>query len=497
MRDGNRTIDPAHKATAATQLGIEQVRSCKSGRLIDVRDFIERQSYAGFIQCRALVKAGIHRGRPRFICSSCNTPVYLVAHTVKTFYFRHTIEDGSCPAQTRSPFSREQINAMKYLGARESDAHKRMKGLLARSLNADAAVTDVKIEETWRSESTPSAYKRPDVQARFGDIRLALEVQLSTTFLDVVVSRREFYRDDKAMLLWVMRRFNPEYRRLTEDDILFNNNANILVVDDETTKLSEERGITHIRCFCWEPYLDGESLEHKWSEHICRLNELTLDVAGQRAYLFDVAGYRQALRKQQAELRIERQRATEEMVRQRFYAFCDNWTEYKDPEDVETAWEGLAEALAMFGVTMPSYLNLDGKFRSLILALTSIKLGRPVGFQFKKLVEVLHTIAERHKDLIWHVGWALKAYDRKALIAEEDRHGKWSRREGRIAEAMRAKHPDYQPYNRWDAAVRFLFPELAPRLNLRAGSAAADKPDIIPSEQHIAAHSSHEIVDRL
>jgi hypothetical protein len=214
MRDGNRTIDPAHRATAATQLGIEQVRSCRSGRLIDVREFIERQTYAGFIQCRALVKAGIHRGTPRFICSSCNIPVYLVAHTVKTFYFRHTIEDGSCPAQTRSPFSREQINAMKYLGARESDAHKRMKGLLARSLNGDAAMTDVRIEETWRSESNPSAYKRPDVQARFGDIRLALEVQLSTTFLDVVVSRREFYRDDKAMLLWVMQRFSPDYRRL-------------------------------------------------------------------------------------------------------------------------------------------------------------------------------------------------------------------------------------------------------------------------------------------
>lgn len=495
MRDGNRTIDPAHRATAATQLGIEQVRSCKSGRLIDVRDFIERQSYAGFIQCRALVKAGIHRGRPRFICSTCNIPVYLVAHTVKTFYFRHTIEDGSCPAQTRSPFSREQINAMKYLGARESDAHKRMKGLLARSLNADAAVADVRVEETWRSESNPSAYKRPDVQARLGDIRLALEVQLSTTFLDVVVGRREFYRDDKAMLLWVMRRFNPDYRRLTEDDILFNNNANILVVDDETTKLSEANGAAQVRCFYWEPYLDGESLEHRWSERICRLDELTLDVAGQRAYFFDVAGHRLALRRQQAELHAERQRVTEDSIRQRFYAFCDDWNEYEEPEDVEMAWEELIEALSKLGVAMPSHPNADAKFRSLILALTSVKLGRPVGFQFKKLVEVLHTIAERHKDLIWHVGWAVKAYDREGLIAQEDRHKKWSARQRRIAEAMRAKHPDYHPYDRWDAAVRFLFPELASRLNLRSSNGVAAKSHSLPRDEHIAAQASREIVE--
>jgi len=57
-------------------------------------------------------------------------PVYLVSLTSKAFFFRHTIEDGSCPAQTRGAWSHEQIKAMKYHGAQESDAHRRMKVLL-------------------------------------------------------------------------------------------------------------------------------------------------------------------------------------------------------------------------------------------------------------------------------------------------------------------------------------------------------------------------------
>ena len=34
-------------------------------------------------------------------------------------------------------------------------------------------------------------------------------------------------------LIWVLPRFDPTYRRLTEDDILFTNNHNVLVVNEQ------------------------------------------------------------------------------------------------------------------------------------------------------------------------------------------------------------------------------------------------------------------------
>ncbi len=181
-----------------------------------------------FVRCRNLIKEGVQRGNPRLICANCATAVYAVAQTEKSFFFRHSKEDGSCPAFTRSPYSARQITAMKYLGARESEAHKRMMLRLVQSLEADSSFADIKLERTWRSMNDASAYKRPDVQVQRGDVRIALEVQLSTTFLEVVVSRREFYRDEQAMLLWVLPRFNPDYRRLTDDDVFFSNNSNMV-----------------------------------------------------------------------------------------------------------------------------------------------------------------------------------------------------------------------------------------------------------------------------
>lgn len=461
MNERNVTIDPDHKATAAQQLAIEEVRSCKSGRLIATRPFIERQSYGTFVRCRNLIKESIHREKPRLICADCSAPVYVVARTEKSFYFRHTIEDGSCPALTRSAYSARQITAMKYLGARESDAHKRMKARLVQSLEADSRFANIKVEGTWRSAGDPSAYKRPDVQAQYGEMRIALEVQLSTTFLEVVVSRREFYRGEKAMLLWVLPRFNPDYRRLTDDDILFSNNSNMLVVDDETVRLSQEHRTLYVRCYYWEPYLDGERLEHRWSERVCHFDELTLDIAGQRAFYCDVARQRAALRRQQVEKRAALRQAAEEDVRRRFYEFCDAWNAVESFEQVEESWYDLVDALAELGISMPQRPDVDGKFRSLVLALLSVKLGRPVGFRFKKLVEVLHTIAERHKGLVWHVGWAVKVYDRAALIESEDRHHKWRNRQKEIRAAMKAGDIAHRPYAQWPQAITFLFPEMA------------------------------------
>lgn len=465
MQERNVTIHPDHKATAAHQLAIEEVRSYKSGRLISVRGFIERQSYGAFVRCRTLIKEGLHRGKPRLMCANCARPVYVVARPEKSFYFRHTIEDGSCPALTRSPYSAQQISAMKYLGARESEAHKRMKTRLVQSLEADPRFANIKAEKNWRAASNPSAYKRPDVQAQYGAVRIALEVQLSTTFLEVVVSRREFYRDEQAMLLWVLPRFNPDYRRLTDDDIFFPNNSNMLVVDDETLRLSQEQKAFHVRCWYWEPYLDGERLEHRWSERLCRFDELTLDVPGQRAFYFDVAGRRVELRRQQVEQRIALRKLAEDDVRQRFYDFCDAWNDAESFEQVESEWYELVDALAELGISIPQRPDGDGKFRSLALALLSVKLGRPVGFRFKKLVEVLHTIAERYKDLVWHVGWAVRVYDRAALIASEDRHGKWASRQKSIRAAMKAGAKEYQPYAQWGQALALLFPEMTQYFN--------------------------------
>ncbi|WP_407066812.1 DUF6035 family protein [Extensimonas sp. H3M7-6] len=48
-----------------------------------------------------------------------------------------------------------------------------------------------KTEETWKGSI--GEWRRPDVQAKFGDLRMAFEIQLSTTYIRVIAERQEFY----------------------------------------------------------------------------------------------------------------------------------------------------------------------------------------------------------------------------------------------------------------------------------------------------------------
>lgn len=194
--------------------------------------------------------------------------------------------------------------------------------MIVRGLSADAAFADVCEEKSWRSTSSPHQRRQPDAQARLGDVRIAFEIQLSTTFLDVVVGRREFYRGENAMLIWIMGHFDPEYRRLTTDDMLFSNNANMLVVDEQTAALSEASGIFHLRCIHRRPGRDSHGITGVWEEHVVPIHQLTLDVGDQRAFLFD---YHTAELAVLSEIDTEKAATLEDAAQMLRSAFLEKW----------------------------------------------------------------------------------------------------------------------------------------------------------------------------
>ena len=272
MVPGDRTItiDPQSPATPVADPEIAEVIDRVTGVVLETKRFIASHQYGEFVKQRVRIRESLKADKPLFACALCSTPVYVVASTEKHFFFRHSVEDGSCPAQTRNKLSEAEILARKYHGLRESDAHKRIKHLIDRSLTADASFAPESIvqEKRWRATGDPKTWRQPDVQAaRYGQ-RFAFEVQLSTTFLGVAVERRIFYREEGAVLLWILGHFEPDYRRLTVDDLLFSNNANILVVDDETTRLSEETHCFHLRCFYRHPVRDGRDVSETWQEKL-------------------------------------------------------------------------------------------------------------------------------------------------------------------------------------------------------------------------------------
>jgi len=460
MFAGNLTVDPAARATAVEHPEIAEVRSTRSGLIRNSRQYIVSRRYDRLVRIRNLIRDGNHRGEPRLTCAICGVPVYLVSSQRKAFFFRHTIEDGSCPAQTRSRWSYEQIKAMKYHGAQESDAHRRMKTLLERSLAADPGASEIFQEKTWRAAGCPTSYRRPDVQAVYGGIRLAFEAQLSTTFLDVVVGRRAFYRDERALLIWLLPRFDPSYRPLTQDDILFTNNHNILVVNEQTAKVSEANGQCTFRCYYREPYLDGDVISEKWSECLVPLVNLQFDLSGQRAFWFD---FDCEISRLHEELAAQQARRGDELRRD-FFAFWERNGGWEDcAVDQDEQWQSLRERFVEIGVDVPTH-HKAAAFRVAVSALMSAKLGRPVGSQFQKLVQVAHNLADSHKGVLRAFGWALRVYGTNAIIEQEDVRRRWREKALRIRAAMRSGDAQYEADMTWSAALRFLFPELADRI---------------------------------
>lgn len=456
----NVTIEPLAPAPAVETPQISQVLSLRTGRLLDARRFITRHRYEDLIRVRTRVLEAMYAGNPRLVCSVCHTPVYIVASTRKAFFFRHRHEDGSCPAVTRNFETQDEIRARQYAGVQESEAHRSLKRLLVRSISADAAFAELAEEKTWRTTSEATGLRRPDVSCAYGTVKLAFEAQLSTTFLSVVVGRRAFYRAENALLVWVLASFDPQDRRMTEDDILFPNNSNVLVIDEETARASEAAGRFMLRC--WHRRIDGASDRAEWNQALVGFDELTLDVEGQRAFLVDVEGEeRRAADAAEAErLRVA---AEEDDALRSGFLLC--WTRRFDPDvtypEREREWATFVGPLAARGLPIPAHCwgepELD---RRLKVALTA-KSGAPVGWRYKKLPEVAHHLHDKHPDLLFLFGRLLKHYGTDERLRHEDRTGSWARKAQTIRREVRQGSRRYEPASAWSELLRFLFPEAA------------------------------------
>ena len=434
---GNTTIDPRAWAEAVTTPEIGEVRSLKSGAALNVRRLIRAFRYERAILLRQKLKLLVKDKGSRLVCATCGVPVYLACSTSKRFFFRHRHEDGSCPAVTRTGFTEADIRAMKYRGNQESEPHKRIKLLVLRSLSADPRFTDLVSEQTWRSSEGLPGLRRPDVSARIDQLRLAFEVQLSTTFLDVVLSRREFYRSERAALVWVLPNFHPNYRRMTDDDILFGNNSNIFVVDETTAAASEAAGAFMIKCWHRKPVIDGDQIVDEWVERLVSWDEIEVDVDLQTVQTFDYSSKAAKLLEQFKSAKLARVAAQNEAAEQAKIALENELRKLvfglvlNDDEDGvymgrHERWLAINDRLLTHGC------GLEGKYPDLTKAtrlvhlVASAKSGKPVGFKYKKLVEIGHHLLHQHSDLLLAYGFMLRAFGTKSIMDRDDRTGRWA-----------------------------------------------------------------------
>lgn len=436
---------------AVSEPEIDLVMEMDSGEVSPVSRLLDRP-FEEVMRERLLTQESLDTEAPRYRCPYCGVPVYLVALTAlpRRFFFRHRLEDGRCSRLTRGELSRDEIDARKYNGAKESEAHRRMKAWLVESLSADARFSGIEIEQTWKGALT-GAIRRPDVRACIDGMRVAFEVQLSTTYLSVIAGRRKFYAEEGGLLFWVFAKFDADSPRLAFEDVFYSNNQNAFVVDSKTVAASTAAGEFRLECLWAEPLKDG-GVSPLHREQVS-FHELSLDVVRQRAFLFDFEAARRELE------------GNKEVVcaalRRDFEAFwlAHEASRFAKDKALDARWCELAGRLRPLGYEAPKYRRLLP--RVLLNGLYSLREGHSVGFGFRYLIEVVHRLAAGNgRPHLRVFARAIKVYGRAGQLRSEGSPEKWAAKVEEANALMNSGHPDYVQDRSHDRLVQLLFPEL-------------------------------------
>lgn len=426
---------------------VKEVLETESGQHLPVAK-VMGTDYERLVQLRFDVRSQVRKEDPLYRCSLCNVAVYICrAKESFKFFFRHQHEDGSCPARTRGELSQDEINARKYNGAKESKLHRRMKDWVCQCLAADGRFEDIAQEPTWKGPLTGER-RRPDVRAVYNGLPIAFEIQLSTTHLDVIAARRDFYQQEGGLLVWIFAEFDTEHRRMTDDDVFYNNNLNAFVMTTKTVEASVEASEFRLECIWAVPTKGGgHSGLHR---RVVPFHELTLDPSAQHAYYFDYAA---AKRQIAADGEAEKQQ-----LRDDFEAWM-GVTGYQGRNSSKD-WNEFRRRFARFGVHLHQYDNYID--RELLTDLYSAKHNRPWGQHLKHLVEVAHRVANTEKN---HLTWfmhAVRHYGREESMKAEGRPGHWQKRYDQLRAQYVEDRTPFEPKRDAQAMVELLFPELVP-----------------------------------
>lgn len=416
---------------------------------------------ASVMQLRFDVKKSIQDDRARFLCPECFVPLSLVSRKeARRFFFRHLVEDGRCSALTRGELSQADINARKYNGAKESFLHREMKQWLVDSLQASGQFTSIAQEARWTGPIT-GAWRKPDVSAMYGDLKVAFEVQLSTTFLDVIAERWRFYQREGGLLFWVFARFDDDGRRLTQDDVFFNNNQNAFIVSKSTRDASVAAGDFLLDCAWSAP--DLAHIAPRLDRARVSFIQLTLDPVHQQAYYFDYQG-------KKAQLAADYERERQSWPNQ-----FENW--WLEIADLQTSQYDHEDALRDFPKNAPRHwsdwgmlgaspLRAYGRGKYLPVAMLnafySAKHGRPIGIRRRHFIEVAHYVAQSYPEYLRWFRRALEVYARGPLIEQQDVSGKWKARKLAYKPLLDAGDEMYKSEARHRELFEWLFPELVP-----------------------------------
>lgn len=472
------------------------VLDLKSGENLTLQEFIGEGDYGDLIVKRRLnLEHDLIEGNVRYVCQRCHGPMVLRSIAAgkereDRFYLKHRYRSQECGGF--KGLDHDAINALKYANTKESVAHRSYKALIVASLEADPNFSETRTEATWFGLDGVRR-RKPDVQTVRGGQRIALEVQLSTTFVEVVAQRQAFYRVNVGHLVWFFRDLSIAGFRQAEDDIFYNNNRNAFLVTEETVALSQRERRFAVECAWHEPFVDGWTINHRQKREVVFFDQLRFDVDEERfprAYYFD---YDAECRKLESELdkrreeqvKAQRHKAYEAQTRASSFAKPKSEIAFDDgpipkfdhtsdnaarrlmeefivgyPNHVDNAylWNSVRIAFRKRGFDLPEHVKYDHVF-PVLQAAYSAKFGRPVGCEQQYLIQLANTLYNSHKPALWVFSVMMSFYGRGTLLLERGDRRAWLKKVRKYHQAWIDGDPDFRPDQQSTDFLVFLFPE--------------------------------------
>lgn len=429
----------------------------ENGKLIESRALLVMDEEP----LRSLRREAWAEGAPRLRCALCEGPVHVSMQKTEAGnrWFAHHGEVTTCPYRTDRRMSPDELFAWQYQGQQEGAEHKHLKHFIADWVEnePDVKPNSVLRDKIRHSDLKQGEWKRPDVRAVVTEREIVFEIQLSYTFLSEVLRRDIFYRKEQVHIIWVFRDFQP-HREMVRDEF-FHNRRNIFVIDADAEQETIKRGRLTLKCYYQTPTLAGESLSERWSTRYVHLDDLTYPMPEYRPYYRDFDEVRFRL------LRLSLIRSVMRWGRAR--------KERGDDADdsfarVVAAWRVLESAAAR---EWPESFSEYSFLYEQLPRLLSIKYGRPIGYKYKSVWEVLNaalsisTKSARPYSILYLM--AVKQYH-PLLSTEHQKRIDDHRME--IKKSIDAGDERFLRDQRYDAAIAVVLPELLALLDNTYGT---------------------------
>lgn len=321
---------------------IEFVLNKDDGSTVYADSFFLKEENEVFNYRSELQKAIKGIREPLFVCYYCgqNIKINGGGQTMKVLHFAHRKDSDFCHLKTDTNYSLLEIKRLKYNGAKESPLHFETKNLIKQFIELNNDFSNIKVEKVVKSNTNYLEWKKPDISATYKKVEVVFEIQLSTTFLSVIVDREHFYKENQTYILWVFKNFEVDEfkQRFTEKDVFYSNNRNAFVLDDEAIKLSNENNDLFLLCYYQKPKIENLKIDYDWCFEYVNFNKLTFDEVNYKIFYFDVIKEEETLNNEilatQKEIRekeLEEQQKAKEDALKRF-AEREKYIEY-DYED--------------------------------------------------------------------------------------------------------------------------------------------------------------------